>query len=370
VFDKSMEGIVTIGKRGIIQAANPAAAEMFGYGTHEMLGRNVSMLMPAPESARHDSYIANYFRAGDRTLIGRRRKLQGLRKNGEIFPSEITISDASDNRDVLFIGFMRDLTQIENEKRKTEDAQAELLHVARLSDMGEVAAGLAHEVSQPLTVIRTLASVAKRAMSPATEPSIAHVIEVIETQAKSAADILKRLRGFIEKRESQRHPENLAKMIEDALALASVRSNARPVRIVSKRSPKEFVVNVDRVQIIQVLVNFLRNASDAMAEQPDQELVIETTMETPGVVRVNVSDNGPGVDRKIADQLFTPFVTTKSFGMGVGLSLCKTIIDSHQGEIGYAACKPKGATFWFALPIVEAAETADVIASPANGVVP
>jgi two-component system sensor kinase FixL len=195
------------------------------------------------------------------------------------------------------------------------------------------------------------------------------VIEVIEAQAKNAADILKRLRGFIEKRESQRHPENLAKLIEDALALAYVRSNSRPARIVIQPSPDALVVNVDHVQIVQVLVNFLRNASDAMTDQPDPEVVIKTTMETPGVVRVNVSDNGPGVDRKIADRLFTPFVTTKSFGMGVGLSLCRTIIESHQGEIGYAANMPKGATFWFALPIVEGAEAAAVLASGATGAV-
>jgi two-component system sensor kinase FixL len=195
------------------------------------------------------------------------------------------------------------------------------------------------------------------------------LIDVIETQAKNASDILKRLRGFIEKRESRRQPENLTELIEEALALASVRSNGRPVRIVSNLSPEDVEVDVDRIQILQVLVNFLRNASDAMADQPDPEVVIETILATPGVVRVNVSDNGPGVDPKIADRLFTPFVTTKSFGMGVGLSLCKTIIESHKGEIGCAANTPKGATFWFTLPVVERAETADVPPSTANGAV-
>jgi two-component system sensor kinase FixL len=369
VFETSMEGIVTVGKRGVIQAANPAAAQMFGYETDEMLGRNVSMLMPATEAARHESYIAKYLRMGDRSFMGRRRKLEGLRKNGEVFSQELTLTDASNNGDVLIIGFMRDLTQIENEKRRTEAAQAELLHVARLSDMGEVAAGLAHEVSQPLTAIRTLASVGRRAVSSTTDPSIAQLIDVIETQAKNASDILKRLRGFIEKRESRRQPENLTELIEEALALASVRSNGRPVRIVSNLSPEDVEVDVDRIQILQVLVNFLRNASDAMADQPDPEVVIETILATPGVVRVNVSDNGPGVDPKIADRLFTPFVTTKSFGMGVGLSLCKTIIESHKGEIGCAANTPKGATFWFTLPVVERAETADVPPSTANGAV-
>jgi PAS domain S-box-containing protein len=151
IFETSMEGIITIDSKGIIQAGNPAAAEMYGYGINEMLGVNVNMLMPGPVRARHDSLIAKYLRAGDKTVIGRPRKLEGLRKNSEIFPSQITITDASDSRDMLFIGFIRDLSQIENEKLKTEDAQTELLHVARLSDMREAAAGLAHEVSQLLT---------------------------------------------------------------------------------------------------------------------------------------------------------------------------------------------------------------------------
>jgi len=116
-------------------------------------------------------------------------------------------------------------------------------------------------------------------------------------------------------------------------------------------------------------VNFLRNASEATADQPDPEVVIETRIEKPGVVRVDVSDNGPGVDPKVADRLFTPFVTTKSSGMGIGLSLCKTIIESHNGAIGCAANTPKGATFWFTLPIIERTEAADDLASAAGGAI-
>jgi two-component system sensor kinase FixL len=130
------------------------------------------------------------------------------------------------------------------------------------------------------------------------------------------------------------------------------------VRIVQKLSPDDIDVQVDRVQIQQVLVNFLRNACDAMADQADPEVTIETTMESPAVVCVKVCDNGPGVDASVADRMFTPFVTTKSFGMGVGLSLCKTIVLSHGGEIGSAANAPKGAIFWFTLPVVQRSERA------------
>ena len=370
VFDTAMEGIITVDKSGVIQAANPAAREMFGYEIDEMLGRNAKMLMPEPAASMHDGYIAHYLRGYEAMLMNRRRVVEGRRKNGEVFPKELTLTEASINQDVLFIGFMRDMTQIEHERHNAEAARAELLHVARLSDMGEVAAGLAHEVSQPLTTVLALAAAARRKFTSEQETPVAQTIRLIEQQARAAADILKRLRGFIEKRESQRYPENLTQLIQDALALASVRVSGRQARIAFKLSPDDIDVNVDRVQILQVLVNFLRNASDAMADQAEYpELVIETTTAKPGIVRVNVSDNGPGIDPKVADRLFTPFVTTKTLGMGVGLSLCKTIIEGHGGKIGAAANAPRGATFWFTLPMVERTETDDAIASAASGAI-
>ena len=242
-------------------------------------------------------------------------------------------------------------------KERAASLQAELLHIARLSEMGEVAAALAHEVAQPLTAIQLFAASGRRLLMSAEkqaaekEAAVAHSVEMIETQAKRASDILKRLRDFIEKRETQRGAENLTKLIEEARALALVSSRGKPARRVLKLLPDQIEVYVDRVQIQQVLVNFLRNASDAMADETDPEIVIETAMTKPGSVRVSISDNGPGIDPLVADSLFNPFTTTKKTGMGVGLSISKTIIEVHGGEIGFYANVPRGAVFYFTLPV-------------------
>lgn len=356
VFDASMDAIVVIDSLGTILSVNPELRTQFGYANDEVVGRNLKLLMPADKAADHDKHLAAYLRGGDSGIIGRRRRVQGRRKDGTIFWVELAVMETKVAGEQLFIGFMHDLTPIETERRKAEAAQAELLHVARLSDMGEVTAGLAHEVCQPLTAILGFASTTLRTLPAGTDSNIARGLAVIEAQAQVAADILKRFRAFIEKHEVQRTPENLTGLIQDALALASLRPGGRLMRTTLKPLPNGVEVQVDRVQVQQVLLNLLRNAMDAMEGQADPEIVIETAMAKPGFVLVNVSDNGSGIDPRVATRLFTPFVTTKTLGMGVGLSLCKSIVLSHGGEISCVANKPRGAVFSFTLPVAAACD--------------
>jgi PAS domain S-box-containing protein len=353
IFEMSMEGIITIDSKGIIQAANPAAAEMFGYGIEEMLGLNVSIFMPETHKARHDAYLAHYLQTGEKTIIGSRRRLQGRRKNGEIFQKELTVSEASIDHEVLFIGFMRDLSPIENERRRVSELRDELARVSRMNDMGEVVAALAHEIGQPLAAIRNYGAVGRRMFQSEPASPVAGLIEKIEMQARRGGDIISRLRQFIEKREVERAPQDLRKLITEAISLATLGSGAHkgPVRL--DLLDTEIMVAVDRVQIEQVLVNFLRNAADATALESKPEIIVATAIEKPGFVRVSVYDNGSGVDPEMTDRLFTPFVTTKKFGMGVGLSLCKSIVERHHGEIGFHAKIPQGAEFFFTLPILD-----------------
>jgi len=353
MFETAMEAIVVIDQRGRILSVNPVAEAQFGYAANELLGQNVSILMPSPQREGHDGYLAAYLSSGERKIIGQRRRVQGRRKNGELFPLETAVSQAEIGDEVIFVGFLRDQTEMVNEKRRAEAAQTELLHLSRLSDMGEVAAWLAHEVSQPLTAILNFAAVAGKRLADDNAASVPHLVGLIETQAKRAADILSRLRRFIEKRESICERENINHLVEEALALAVLRTSAQSPCLVAKPPSEVIEVNVDRVQIQQVLFNFLRNAADAVADQADAEIGIATEMAGPKFVRVTISDNGPGVDPEVAGRLFSPFVTTKASGMGIGLSLCKSIIESHGGQIGYSARSPRGAAFYFTLPLIE-----------------
>ncbi len=344
-FDASMEGIIAIDSDGDIKAANPAALEMFGYRMDEIVGRSFSMLMPQNDGVE---------RVFDKTMIGGRRKLSGLRKNGETFPQELTVAEATVHRERLCIAFIRDLGPIEAERRRVHDLRDQLVHVSRMNDMGEVVAALAHELGQPLTAIRSYGAAGRRLLLAGETALIGDIVGKIETQARCGSEILVRLRGFIQKRHPERTQESLRHLIADAMSLAALlHSAARPPSVALDLLETDIAVDVDRIQIQQVLFNFLRNAAEAAACETKPEIVVSLAPGKPGFVHVSVSDNGPGVAEAIEDQLFNPFVTTKKYGMGVGLSLCKSIIDSHQGEIGFRANTPRGAVFFFTLPLSE-----------------
>ncbi len=358
IVSSAMESIVTIDRKGAILSANPAARDMFGYQDEEMLGRNVRMLMPEPYRGEHDGYIANYLGGGEKKIIGLRRQVEGRRKDGVVFPLELTVGEAIVNGDRLFVGFMRDLTPIETERRRVASLRNELFHVSRLNDMGEVVAGLAHEVGQPIAAILNFSAAHRRAVTTTGAPLEPDIIARIEAQARRAAEILKRLRGFIEKRPPEHKAERLQDLIDDAVKLAFLRSRARIVR----PPPVENAglrVCVDAILIEQVLVNLLRNADDAVIDEPDPEIWIETVCDKPGMVTISVADNGAGVDPETATELFSAFYSTKRFGMGVGLAIGKTIVESHGGVMGYRPNAPRGAIFDFSLPLYaeEEAET-------------
>jgi two-component system sensor kinase FixL len=351
IVDAAMEAIVAIDGKGVIQSANPAALEMFGYEKSELLGRNVSLLMPDPYRNEHDRYIAAYQRGGEKNIIGRRRKVEGRRKVGEVFPLELTVSEAPFNKEMLFVGFLRDMGPIEAERRRVNTLREELVHVSRLNDMGEMVAGLAHEVGQPIAAILNFAAAHRRAMAATGEAPEPDLIAKIEAQARRAAEILKRLRGFIEKRPPERTIEKIDDLIEDAIKLALLRSRAKITTFPPDPDETPIRVCVDRIQIEQVLVNLLRNADDALVDTVEPEILIETARMEPGKILVSVADNGEGVHPEALEQLFKAFSSAKQFGMGVGLSIGKSIVEDHGGVIAYRPNAPRGSIFEFTLPI-------------------
>ncbi len=352
IVDAALEGMVAVDKQGVIQYANPAAQEMYGYKNDEMIGRNVKMLMPEPDRSRHDTYIAHYLRTGEKKIIGARRRVFGVRKNGEVFPKELTISRAPFGDDVLFVGMMRDLTAIEREKTRANVLRDELAHAARLNDMGEVVAGIAHEVSQPLMAIANFLAAARRKLPDEEYEAVAETIHKAEEQTLRASDILSRLRRFIEKRAPEQVAAELQPLIREAVEIACMGEGRRQKRIEFQMPEAPIMVKIDRVHIQQVLVNLLRNAGEALAAQPAPGVVIEAKIDRAGFVTVSVADNGPGVPAETAEKLFQPFVTTKSNGMGIGLSLCRSIVESNGGKIGFKPNEPHGAVFFFTLPMM------------------
>jgi two-component system sensor kinase FixL len=352
IVDAAMEAIVSIDAKGGILSANPAAREMFGYELDELIGRDVRMLQPEAFPADQDGLYAVDQGEDGKRVVGLRRRIEGRRKDGAVFPLELTICEAPiDQTNMLLVGFLRDLSPIEEEKRRVNSLRDELVHVARLNDMGEVVAGLAHEVGQPIAAILNYSAAHRRAMAATGQPPAPDLIAKIEAQARRAADILKRLRGFIEKRPPERKAEKIHELIDEAIRLALLRSRAHVKHVRPSNENGDLLVFADRTQIGQVLINLLRNADDAVVDVAEPEILIEISRDGTDKVRVSVADNGAGVDAEALEQLFSPFFSTKKFGMGVGLSISKSIVESHSGAISYRPNAPSGSIFEFTLPI-------------------
>jgi two-component system sensor kinase FixL len=351
IFDAAMEAILSIDARGFVLSANPAALEMFGYEREQLLGHDVKMLLPEYRRGGHERFLANYPDVDKTKIIGVRRRVEAQRKGGDVFPLELTLCEAPMDKNTLLIGFMRDLSPIEEEKRRVNSLRDELVHISRLNDMGEVVAGLAHEVGQPIAAILNYSAAHRRAMAATGRTPEPDLIAKIEAQGRRAAEILKRLRGFIEKRPPEQKAEKIHALIDDAIRLALLRSRAHVVHFPPVNDEGDFLVFADAIQIGQVLVNLLRNADDAVVDVAAPEIVIEVYHDGRDEVRVSVADNGAGVDAEALEQLFAPFFSTKKFGMGVGLSISKSIIEGHNGVISYRPNAPRGSIFEFTLPM-------------------
>ncbi len=345
ILDTVHDAMIVIDERGAIQSFSVAAERQFGWSAAEAIGCNVSMLMPNPYREEHDGYLSQYFRTGERKVIGLGRVVVGERRDGSTFPMELAVGEVKSGDRRFFTGFVRDLTEREVAERRLQNLQSELVHMSRLHAMGEMASALAHELNQPLSAAASfLAGVNRLAgRSPIDATAVQEGLDEAEAQLMRAGDIIRRLREFAGKGDRERSFENVPKLLEEAGALAMVGAKDRGVRLnfdIQRGLPQ---ILADKVQIQQVVLNLVRNAIEAMVDSPRKELVIAARELEQGLVEISVADRGPGIDAEVADQLFQPFVTTKSQGMGVGLSISRTIVESHGGRI-WAEPNPEGGT--------------------------
>jgi two-component system sensor kinase FixL len=352
------DAMVVIDEVGSILSFSAAAEKMFGYSETEVVGKNVKILMPNPDRERHDQYLLNYRTTGKRKIIGIGRVTTALHRDGSTFPIELAVGEAwiADRR--IFTGFMRDLTERQQTLLRLQDLQSELAHVGRLSEMGTLASSLAHELNQPLTAVASYCESARDLLG--TDPddqTLAMVRDAMDEAAKQAiraGQIVRRLRDFMSHGETERRVESLQRLINEANALALVGSREHGIDVQVSLDPAADLVFVDRIQIQQVLVNLIRNAIDAMVDSAIRSLAIRTARLNDGFVRVTVEDTGTGIDETIAPQLFQPFVTSKESGMGIGLSICRTIVESHGGRIWFEPGEQGGTEFHFTLPTGDA----------------
>ena len=351
------DAMVVIDEYGQILSFSAAAEKMFGYSESDVLGENVSMLMPSPDRERHDGYLRHYRETGERKIIGIGRLTTARRRDGYTFPIELSIGEAWVGEKRIFTGFIHDITDRQEVELRLRDLQSELAHVGRISEMGSLASSLAHELNQPLTAIANYCEAARDLVPvETTDEPLATIREALDEAAKEsirAGQIVQRLRSFIGRGEAEYCVESLGRLITEANALALVGSREYGIDVQMQLDPEADKVFVDRVQIQQVLTNLIRNGIDAMIDAPVRSLIIRSTVGPGGLATISVEDTGPGIDKSIAPQLFQPFVTSKKTGMGVGLSICRTIIEGHGGRIWFES-NSGGTTFYFTVPTAEA----------------
>ena len=353
LLSTAVDGIIVIDSRGIVTLYNASAQKLFGYAPEEVLGRNVSMLMPSPYREEHDNYLENYVRTGRKKIIGIGREVVGRRKDGTTFPMYLSVGESVLNGAQIFVGIVHDLTSRTITAQRVQDLQGELLHVSRLSAMGQMTAALAHELNQPLSAILNYINAARRTLSNVKDPQASRASELIDkavTQTARAGQIIRQLRDFVEKRETSRTAANINLVIEEALVLASISSADPNVKVTTAFEPNLPRVMIDKVQVQQVIVNLVRNSIEAMQTVSERRLKLTTALVAEGIM-ITVSDSGPGFAPQMADRLFHPFVTTKEKGMGIGLSICRSIIEAHGGKISAAQGELGGAEFRIVLPV-------------------
>jgi two-component system sensor kinase FixL len=349
LLDAAVDAIVIMDEQGRIITFNDAAQRLFGYTAEEAIGQAVELLMPEPYRSEHPGYVRRYLETGEAHIIGIGREVLGRRANGETFPIALSVGEARGPEGRRFVGIIRDLSSQRATELRGRALETRLSQVGRFNLMGEMTAGIAHEINQPLSAIATYAQAAKRILERE-QPGMRTLIDVctkIDEQALRAGRVLENLRKFIRKQDIRTEPVDVNRVVADVMNLVEADAHAEGIRLSIHYADGLPAVVANAVQLQQVLLNLTRNAVDAMRDAigRDRGMAIATERTERGGVRICVKDHGPGVSRQLGDNIFHPFVTTKREGLGVGLAISRTIVQSFGGSLSYRDNPQGGAIF-------------------------
>ena len=354
LLDAAVDAIVVIDESSLIMTFNRAAERMFGYAAVDVIGKSVTVLMAEPHRSQHQDYVAHYVETGEARIIGKGRDVEARRASGELFPASLAVGEALDKGRRRFVGMIRDLSAQRAAEQRTRALEQRLAHVGRLNLMGEMAAGIAHEINQPLSAIATYAQAGQRVLHQA-KPDVATLVDVcgkIDDQARRAGQVIANLRKFIRQQDIETQSLDVNAVVRDVLSLIEADAHSEGIPVHLRLGQELPSVRADAVQLQQVLLNLTRNSVDAMrgALARARGIVIATEVTSQGRVRITVTDHGHGVSRQLGDNVFHPFVTTKRDGLGVGLAISRTIAQSFGGTLTYEDNPGGGAIFSLELP--------------------
>lgn len=360
LLNATVDAIIIINHLGTIELFNAAAERMFGYESVSVVGKNVKVLMPEPYQKEHDQYLNHYMQTKEKRIIGMGREVKALKSNGDIFPIELSVGEVRYASHKQFVGIIRDISEQVKARSEAIDNRERLAHVTRLTTMGEMAAGIAHEINQPLSAITSYAHASRNMLEACNEidsknherqQKILSTLEKISDQAIRAGEVISRLRDFVKQKKEQRAQVDLNWLIYETVKLAEVDTRLldHGIELQLTNTP-EAQINADSVQVQQVLFNLIRNAIDAMDNQLNEPVCIRTQWLDKDTIEVSVSDTGYGVTEDNRSKLFNPFFSTKKTGMGIGLSISHSIIVAHGGDLRHCHGVAKGSVFAFTLP--------------------
>jgi two-component system sensor kinase FixL len=349
-------GIATVDLEGRFLSVNRAFCSMVGYSEEELVGRAVNSITH-PDDVEYADRRLRELRQGRLTEYETRKRY--IRKDGAVVEglmSACLVHD-SDGKPLMYVGQVEDLTDRLRAEREAKESQDRLAHVTRLNTLGEMAAGIAHEINQPLAAIATYAHASRRMLQagPADAERFVTVLDKIATQAERAGDVIRRLREFVRQRSSARELVRVDKLIGDITQLAEVDARTHDLTIRVDVAAELAPVFADPVQVQQVVLNLIRNAIDAM-ETPDitsRAIDIRGGMSGEDFVVISVVDRGTGISDEVERQLFKTFFTTKESGLGMGLAISRSIIESHGGRLWFTRNEDGGTAFHLTLPTTE-----------------
>ncbi|MEO0881955.1 MAG: PAS domain S-box protein [Pseudomonadota bacterium] len=352
------DAMILIDEVGVIMAFSQSAEKLFGMTAGEVMGKNISMLMTGADRLHHNDYIKTYINTGEKQIIGKGRVVQARHANGSIVPVHLTIGEAKIGERRYFSGYIRDVTAQQAADHQISQMQAELSNFSRLSTAGTMASAMAHELNQPLTAVANYLEAARDMLDSPEPEVVAMVQEALDSAANQcvrAGKIVRKLRDYVSRGEFELSRTNLNELAEQSISLSKIGVKGALPRVSLKKCDDDFEVWCDALQIRQVILNLIRNAAEATRDQdmPRIEIDIGLLAGVEDLVKFSVADNGTGLDLDEGRSPFEPFQSSKPEGMGLGLSICQTIVEAHGGEIWTEDSDLGGAKFCFTLKAVD-----------------
>lgn len=353
VIEASPVAKLVVEKDGSIVFANAQAELIFGFDNEQLYRMNIDDLVPVSSRAQHADSRASYTSRPTLRRMGGGRELFGLHRDGHEVPLEIGIAPLPGSHGMQFLATITNISERRATERELALQRDELAHLSRVALLSELSSSLAHELNQPLTAILSNAQAAIRFMahSPPNLQEVRESLENIVESDKRAGEVIRRLRAMLRKAPPEFQSLDINEVIEDVLRIVRSDLLNRGTEVRLSLSPTLPAINGDRVQLQQVILNLVTNGSDAMAGmERDRVLTIRTRVLPSAHVEVQVEDIGTGIPVADLEHIFSPYVTTKSDGMGLGLAVCTTIVQAHNGRLWASNNPGPGASFYLELP--------------------